>query len=87
MDPLFEKLYLESVLTEVSSFQCMEQRGSTVLEHTYVGINVLCHDYLQLSMPKVKKMSLLLDKTRSSYYPAFRTMLESIDAGAWWMIV
>lgn len=37
-------------------------------------------------MPKVKKMSLLLDKTRSSYYPAFRTMLESIDAGAWWMI-
>ena len=36
---------------------------------------------LQLSMPKVKKMSLLLNKTQSSYYPAFKSMLDSIDTG------
>ena len=43
---------------------------------------IMTQTLLQLSMPKVKKMSLLLNKTQSSYYPAFKSMLDSIDTGA-----
>lgn len=34
----------------------------------------------QLSTPKVRKMCVLLERTISSYYPAFVAMLESVDA-------
>ena len=42
MDPLFEKLYLESVLTEISSFLCFgTERVPLFLGHTYIGIKLM----------------------------------------------
>ena len=32
-------------------------------------------------MTKVKKMTLLLQRTMSSYYPAFKSMLDGLEAG------
>ena len=34
---------------------------------------------VQLSMEKVVKMGFLLEKTCSSYYPAYRSMVQSIE--------
>jgi len=75
---------LKSCIWKVSWQRCLhfcalEQIGSTVFRaHLCRNKCIMPWYNLQLSMPKVKKMSLLLNKTRSSYYPAFRTMLESI---------
>ena len=35
----------------------------------------------QLNTPKVQKMCTLLERTQSSYYPAFKSMLDSVDGG------
>ena len=43
--------------------------------------NALISILLQLSVPKVKKMTLLLQRTMSSYYPAFRNMLDDLESG------
>ena len=40
---------------------------------------------MQLSTPKVQKMCILLERTQSSYYPAFKNMLDSVKAG-WYKI-
>ena len=36
---------------------------------------------LQLSVEKVRKMALLLERSRSTYYPAFKRMLDELDIG------
>ena len=35
--------------------------------------------FFQLSVPKVRKMTLLLERTMSTYYPAFKGMLDDLD--------
>ena len=47
----------------------------TIVSHNKYFLVLL----VQLSMEKVVKMGFLLEKTCSSYYPAYRSMVQSIE--------
>ena len=44
-------------------------------------VHVYYDHHFQLNSPKVKKMRILLEKTLSSYYPSFVSMLDTVNAG------
>ena len=71
-------LDMESIVDQVRTCACNSHTCTCMC-----GMLTLCvhSSSVQLSTPKVRKMCVLLERTISSYYPAFVAMLESVDAG------